>query len=98
MPDTAAPEEFFDVCERPKRGEKDDPMLRKRAIDRPRLLTPLLHIEPDQRKVRHTVDDHVRYGEGVVGVERDDPDIPANRRSCYDDILTGIQEAACPVK
>lgn len=90
MPNGAAPEKLFDVCERPKRGDEDDPVLRKRSINSSGGLATKLRIEIDQREIRHAVDDHIRYGECVIGIEGDDPDVPADSGCRDDDVFAWI--------
>ena len=69
-------------------------MLRQRSIDRSRLLSTLLHIEPDQREIGNTVNDHIRDSECVVGVERYYTDVPTYGGRRNDDILAGIQKSS----
>src|SRR3712207_4544527 len=92
MPDAAAPEQLLDVSESPKRREKDQPVVRKRSVNSIARLAARLGVEPEQSEVRYTVDDHVRDGEGVIGIERYEPDVPAYGGGRDDDVLTGIKE------
>ena len=94
MPDAAAPKEFLYIGKSPDCGEKDDPMLRERPIDSARLLAPLLHIEPDQCKVRHAVDDHISDGECVVGVECYYAYVPAHGSRPDHNVLSGVEKLA----
>ena len=60
VPNPAIPEQFLNIRKRPKSRKKDDPVLRKRTINLPGRFASRLRIKPDQRKIRHAVDDHVR--------------------------------------
>ena len=36
------------------------------------------------------MNDHIRHGEGVVGIDRNDPDVPADRSGRHNDVFAGI--------
>ena len=47
----------------------------------------LLAVPADEHQVRDAMDQHVGHREGVVGIEGDDPDVPADRRRHHHEIL-----------
>ena len=98
VPDAAMPENFLDVGQSPERREKNDPIVRNRAIKFIRIFAPRPRIKIDQRKIRNAVNYHVRYGKGVIGIKKNDADIPADRRRRDDNILADIQKTGRKIK
>src|SRR5688572_22367073 len=66
MPDTAIPEQLFDIRESPKRCKKYQPMLRDRTIYRPGCFAFCFGVKIDQCKIRHAVNDHIGHRECVI--------------------------------
>src|SRR3954466_5797288 len=59
VPDAAMPENFLDIRKRPKRGEKNDPVMRNRAIKSVRRFAPRTCVKINQSEIRNAVNYHV---------------------------------------
>lgn len=98
MPNPAAPEKLLNICECPKRREKNEPIARKPAIDRTGSFPPHPCVHIDQGEVRHAVDDDVGNRKRIIGIEKDDAGISTNGGRRDNDVFPDIQKAGGEIK
>jgi hypothetical protein len=91
VPHAAMPEQFFDVSQRPQRREKNYPVAE--IFDKtPGRFAPRFRVKINEREIRNAVNNHVRHRKSVIGIKRDDADIPANGGRRDDNILADVQK------
>src|SRR5215204_1011741 len=98
MQHAAMPEQLFRVSQSPERGEKNKPVRRQRLINPGSVFAPLTRVKIYQGEIRNPVNDDVCHRESIVGIEKNNPDIPADGGRRDDDVFADIQKTAREIK